>query len=352
LLKTPGVHFQWPNNVKVVPHDVFGFRAIVVPDGFLATGHKNGGVYIVKVSEDDMTKTEFTTKISTDEKEMFYTMGEWVDLNKDGRMDFLTARSNGNADGGELVWFEHPEEGLGGEWKEHIVTSGPETSIEVVIDGPEKKEIIVFAAEFFSQKLSMYAVSTHNGELNWSRVIDDQILSAYSVQFADLAGNGRRELLVSNHESDKDTNGVFSYTLPKKDWQEGEIEKFTLSTGFKPVNNPLLPLVHRAAPGFTYAFQPQSIKEHHIGNPSYILVAGHGDHCAHLMTPTDPTNFVYERDTIANEKGLVTAMTYGDLDNDGWNEVWATNFEDSKIEVFKFRALEPPSPEFDSQFLQ
>lgn len=39
-------------------------------------------------------------------------MGYWVDLNGDGRKDFITARSNAKAGQGELVWFEHPEGGL------------------------------------------------------------------------------------------------------------------------------------------------------------------------------------------------------------------------------------------------
>ena len=39
-------------------------------------------------------------------------MGEWIDLNGDGRKDFLTARSNAKVNGGELVWFEHPASGL------------------------------------------------------------------------------------------------------------------------------------------------------------------------------------------------------------------------------------------------
>jgi hypothetical protein len=46
-LKTKGTSFSWPNQVEVVPYDVFGFRAIVVPDGFLVPTHTNGGVYII-----------------------------------------------------------------------------------------------------------------------------------------------------------------------------------------------------------------------------------------------------------------------------------------------------------------
>lgn len=52
-LETPA--FEWPNDVKVVPDDVFGSRAIVVPDGFLVPGKSNGGVYIVRMDDEDIT---------------------------------------------------------------------------------------------------------------------------------------------------------------------------------------------------------------------------------------------------------------------------------------------------------
>ena len=57
-------------------------------------------------------------------------MGKWVDMNGDGRKDFLTARSNAKPGCGELVWFEHPAEGLTKTpWIEHVVTSGPDIGI-------------------------------------------------------------------------------------------------------------------------------------------------------------------------------------------------------------------------------
>ena len=52
-LDTPS--FEWPNDISVVPHDVFGERAIVVPDGFLVPGKKNGGIYIVRMDPDNLT---------------------------------------------------------------------------------------------------------------------------------------------------------------------------------------------------------------------------------------------------------------------------------------------------------
>lgn len=98
--------------MQVVPFDVFGERAIVVPDGFLVPGKSDGGVYVITMDANDITKTTGTFKLSAKKSGYFYHMGEWVDMNGDGRKDFLTARSNAKKDGGELVWFEHPATGL------------------------------------------------------------------------------------------------------------------------------------------------------------------------------------------------------------------------------------------------
>ena len=54
-LDTGKINFQWPNNAQVVPREVFGFRAIVVPDGFLVPGHKDGGVYVIQMDDTDVT---------------------------------------------------------------------------------------------------------------------------------------------------------------------------------------------------------------------------------------------------------------------------------------------------------
>ena len=102
-----------------------------MPDGFLVPGHTHGGVYVVTIDDNDITKTTGTVKISTEPKGFFYHMGEWFDLNGDGRKDFLTARSNAKKGGGELVWFEHPAEGLSGKWIEHVVCSGPDVNFAV-----------------------------------------------------------------------------------------------------------------------------------------------------------------------------------------------------------------------------
>jgi len=313
----------------------------VVPDGFLVPGHSNGGVYIIKMDEADLTQTVDTVKISTEEKGYFYHMGHWIDLNQDGRKDFITARSNAKAGGGQLVWFEHPAEGLSGTWTEHVVVEGPDVGIQVLEDSPYKHEIVVFAAEFFNEKVSFYRVSTRDGSFVDSRIIDTEILSAYSVTYTDLNGDGNKELMVNNHETDDTTNGIWAYSFPRN-WMTGEFTKRTLATGFK---NKFSLTVPNMAPGFPYAFYPETKNESKKKVAAHILVAGDGDHTAHIMTPTNPKNYEWELDTLKEEKGTVGALTWADLDNDGWNEVWVPDYDNSKMEVFKFSSVA-------TQFLQ
>jgi len=332
-----GVSLQWPNSVTIIPDDVFGFRAIMVPDGFLVPGHADGGLYIIKMDDEDITKSQSVTKITEYKKGYFYHMGHWVDLNGDGRLDWITARSNAKADGGELVWFEHPVEGLtDATWTEHIICSGPDVGIEVIEDGPWKHEIVVFAAEFFNEKVAYYRVSTKTGDLVGSHIIDDgSILSAYSVTFVDLNGDGKKELMVNNHETDDSTNGIWSYDQPKH-WEDSWTKR-ELASDFK---NAFSVFVPNMAPGFPYAFYPKVADEGHKGNAAHILVAGDGDHTAWLMTNTDKENFVWDRDTIHETRGTVGALAFADLDNDGWNEVWVPDYDHSYMEVFRFHAIE------------
>jgi hypothetical protein len=132
-LDTP--NFLWPNFAKVVPESVFNQRVIVVPDGFLPPGKNNGGVYLVVMDSTDITKTVKTVTITHNKSGYFYHMGFWMDLNGDGRMDFLTAKSNAKVGQGELVWYEHPAEGLDAteNWTEHIITTGPDVEFDAVM---------------------------------------------------------------------------------------------------------------------------------------------------------------------------------------------------------------------------
>lgn len=120
-------------------------------------------------------------------------MGEWVDMNGDGRLDYITARSDAKAGDGELVWFEHPEGGLDvSPWEEHVVCKGPDVAFALTTDEQFPDEVVIFAAEFFNKSLGMYRVSTIDGTFVDYRTIDNQELAEYSVTIVDLNQNGTK----------------------------------------------------------------------------------------------------------------------------------------------------------------
>lgn len=47
--------FKWPNEIKVVPKDVFGSKSIEVPDGFLPPGKSDGDVFILDYENEKWT---------------------------------------------------------------------------------------------------------------------------------------------------------------------------------------------------------------------------------------------------------------------------------------------------------
>ena len=83
--------------------------------------------------------------------------------------------------------------------------------------------------------------------------------------------------------------------------------------------------------------------EHADDEPAHILVAGDGDYTAHIMTPTNADTYAYDMDTIKDMGGTVGALCFGDLDGDGWQEVWVPNYDKGKIELFNFA---PTTTEF------
>lgn len=134
---------------------------------------------------------------------------------------------------------------------------------------------IIFAAEFFNKKLTVYEVAKGGALVN-SRVIDSTLDQAYSVKYVDIKGNGKMELLVNNHETDNSKAAIFLYAVPA-DLFNGTFPRQTIASGFKNAFSFLIP---NMCPGFPYVVYPKT------GAPAHILVAGDGDYSAHILRPT------------------------------------------------------------------
>ena len=322
---------------------MFNERAIHVPDGFLVPGKKDGGIYIVRMDSNDLTTVVDTVEITAKKNNYFYHMGYWVDLNGDGRKDFLTARSNSKAGHGELLWLEHPEDGLesADTWTEHVLGNYADVAFEVQTLPEYKWEIVVFTAHFFDEALRMVRISTVDGSLVGEKTIDDtDILAAYNVSMVDLNSDGNRELLVNNHETKNSKTGIWAYEFPEDPMNDDWTRK-TVASDF---HNAFSMTVPNMSPGFAYAIYPNG---YHYEERAHILVAGDGDHSAHILYPSgDATEFNYDNEIFADAKGTVGCLATSDYDEDEWLEVWMPNYDKSYIELFKISAA-PASPTLD-----
>ena len=175
----------------------------------------------------------------------------------------------------------------------------------------------------------MYEICKNTGQLLNVRLIDDRIDSAYSVKYVDIDHDGKEELLVNNHENDNSKAAVFLYDVPE-DLHEGQFVKSVIASGFK---NIWTVTGTNMCPGFPYPVYPDPS---HQSGYAHILIAGDGDHSAHLLRPTgDPEN-IYSKELIKNFEGTVGAITTSDVNQNGWMEFYVANYDKGYVEVFEF----------------
>ncbi len=144
-----------------------------------------------------------------------------ADFNQDGRPDVI-ANSLGVS---ELAWYENPS------WTRHVVVAGPEQIVNEAladIDGDGIPEI-AFQSSFAMQparSAGLNWIARHDGDLRqpWKTEKIDEFPTSHHVAWADLDGDGRKELLnaplvgakSAAPTYDQDTTAVFWYST--KDW--------------------------------------------------------------------------------------------------------------------------------------
>jgi hypothetical protein len=174
--------------------------------GFFPNPTKATGTVVLS---DVTTSTVTRHQISTDKKNFFYHVALWQDMNGDGKLDVVAARAEEplipiSKPKGELIWLEQPAVGdpFKEAWTEHVLTPGPDVSF-ILADlpgGSGSVGPVVLAGEFFDAKgLYLYWCD----EVSWavcnitnikSKVIDDSIGGIFSLEYADVNGDGVKEV--------------------------------------------------------------------------------------------------------------------------------------------------------------
>ncbi len=205
-------------------------------------------------------------------------------------------------------------------------------AVRTDLNGDGRKEVL--AAQFFTKTL---AVCWQEGDRWKGRAIDDQLGSPFDLELADINNNGHRELLVTNHESD-DSAGVFAYEIPV-DFKTGLWERHTLYQGFKTRieldQDQLEAKPFQASPGSATAFYPNLADQ---DTKPYILVSGDGTQQAHLLKPVnqDCDDWRFEESTLVDTRGTVGQCAVGDVDGDGFCEVFVPAFDRDLIYAYTF----------------
>lgn len=253
-------------------------------------------------------------------------------MNGDGRLDYLTSTSNGKENEGELIWLEHPENGIDEDtpWKSHFLTTGPSTWTRANVLDNYPNEVIVWSAENWNKRITVHRVSTVDGTYIDGRVIDDDFGTAYSIKMVELNGDGQKQLLAHNWQNKKEDTRVYVYNIPD-DLINGEFERFIVGTNFEPVNTLF---GNNRSPSFPYPIYPDGYESN---KRAHIVVAGSGDYSASLLIPTgdDPSKFEYEKQTIVKTGGIVGDLVTADIDGDGWLEMYMCDYSDGYVEAFK-----------------
>jgi hypothetical protein len=128
------------------------------------------------------------------------------------------------------------------------------------------------------------AVLTTSGKLQQRVVLDGKLGHAYNPSVLDLNGDGHLHIVVGNHESDPANTAVYAYSIPANILNPRQYQRRVLASNF-----PVVRGFTNMAPGFVTPVWPRPQEASH--SQAWLLVAGDGDHCAHLLVPSAPYQF-------------------------------------------------------------
>lgn len=315
--KVTGPNTTWPNDARRVPDGVLPFEGLIVPQGFHAVPTA-GRLSIIKLDDlkeyivhESTLEPPFDFGAGDIDKPRFFHKALFYDMDNDGLQDIVTVRSGFKISPtsyppfSELVYYKNPGKDLDPEkeWEEHVLYGGtpadpfgPDISLAMHdFEGDGSPQIV--GTHYFTGddddgnpstpptkgKIVMYGAPLGGswkdvGASNPPRVklIDDSNGFPFSVEIVDLNGDGKTEILATNHQPNC-FPGIQGRVYALEQPASGDIfsDDWTvhvLSDGILPQPTPAGARGMRLAPGHAFPFYPN--KQQESGNRPWILVSG------------------------------------------------------------------------------
>ena len=319
----------WPNDAEPA---AFGFgRGVLAPGGFLVPPKTIGAVTFINSTGGAPAKGAFvlsTPKILPGDGWFFHRAIPF-DVDGDGLLDVLAARATKpllSAPAGELVFLRQPAAAplapSSLPWPEAVLASGawspdvlfaPPASLRA--DGDSQ---LLFASFFTGGGLGMLqcAGCAAGGGPTWASasletaVIDASVGPAFDVAVLDLNGDGRLDVLLTNHADNATAvNGtvfqsmVLAYESPIAPARVTNASAWTrhvLAAGFAVREAG----ANQAAPGAARAFAAPGAG---AGAKPWLSVSGDGDQRAYVLVPVSqsPADWRYSTILVHDCKGTV-----------------------------------------------
>jgi hypothetical protein len=331
---------EWPNQADPVPKGAVTAKPansfVLTAQGFFVSPQKSTG----SVNLLDVTKfpTVVKQQVSTDKSANFYHQAVWHDVNGDGMMDIIAARTYKPLIFGttqsNLVWMEQPAN-PSDPWVERQLTdnNGPGVAF-ALLDLDNNGQMQVVGAQFFAkQQLAIFVCAAgkwsqcENGTGVTTVIVDDSEHAPYfNVQWVDLNGDGKKDLLCTTNEANG-KGSVIAYEQPS-DWRIVSWPKHTLATGYTPIQ-PYLP--GRGSPGTARAFQLDYVSR---TQPSILVSADDGGF-VDLLLPSDVA-FSYQKFRVVNSTNTIGSLAIGDIDGDGYPEFAVPLYAENKVALYTF----------------
>jgi hypothetical protein len=338
---TTAAKVTWPNEVSETSGPAFvnatsglAVRATSVPGGFIVPFKKSQLYVALDVG---VAGKLATFQVSSSggwfgSNKYFYHRALWKDIDGDGDLDLLTARSDYSVPPlgsftGQLLWLENP--GAGGRgvavgadvkalaaknangdvssllkpWTEHVIDDGADRSagdtnfLVADLDGDGLEEIV--ATHFWPNgggaklpNLVVYSLkagtvggwgkATLKGGQVERTFVETGFGGAFDVELVDLDGDGRKEILTSNHNKVGQDAVVVAFEVPLA-YKTAPWKNHTLARGF--VNR----VKDGMSPGAVQSFYP-SAEAKAAGKRPWLVVSGDGAGAAYVMRPLNETS--------------------------------------------------------------